>query len=1317
MRRTIRILAVICSAPLLSASPAENAARPAKNVILMIADGAGPMTWVAANQWQFGENADSGPDHRQVYEQEDFRKFWMATYSGFNQPLPPGQTDVRLGFPAGALPPLLPTLWNELPVFKIGSYDPIKANNMMIGDVRVWANRTGSLLGDRGPLFTLTPVATNPPLVQSLATQLAAAGQVRPHLDQGPVAYDYLIWDSITDSAAAGTAMASGVRTYNSAINHNMDVEPVPFITQHFKNLGMKTGVVTTKVFTDGTPAAFGTQDDFRDDEEEISHAMIHNGLLDVIISPGHPEFGSGGVPRTPSYGTISEQNLGLLRDGSIGWQLVDDPAVLVGMGQGAHALPERLFGLLPVSNQWNSRDTTGRTNAFDPRIHDPENPPAGVVPFVMPDLSLLTKTALDVLGQHENGFFVMIEGASVDSAAHANDLPWLMEETLAFNRAVDAVVQWVENHSSWDETLLIITTDHGNGLLLGPDSATVPFQPTTATAPGQMPLGIFWTTNHTNELVPLWARGPGSEFFTKHFEGVDPVRGDYVHISHVHDVMLEAVPAYTLQLLHLADAEAGLLASQTAPNLAALVDAFDDTYPNTLILSGGDNFIPGPFMSAGTDSTMTEVLRDALDNPTVSTAFGRPDIAIHNILGVEASAIGNHEFDLGSNVLSDAMAIASFPHISLNLDLSADPLNSRFNDVTLDGTGANVPHAATLAGRIVPTATIEKGGEKIGLVGVTTQVLESISSPSGARVKGFVEPRSGVDDMDLLASQVQPYIDELIAGGVDKIILLSHLQQLTNEQLLATKISGVDIILAAGSNTRLGDADDIPVEFPGHAADFAGPYPIVTAGLDGAPTLIVNTDNEFTYLGRLVVDFDADGEIIVPNLATRSIENGAFASTAANVAAAWGVDEADLDTTAFAAGTKGARVKMITDAIQGIIIDKDGQFFGFTSVYLEGERAFVRREETNLGNITADANAIALRSIIGGYTPIVSLKNGGGIRAQIGSIAVGGGEKLPPAANPEAGKPDGAVSKLDIENALRFNNRLMAFETTPQGLKAILEHGIATWPNSGRFPQIGSVAFSWDIGQPAGSRIRNIALIDEDALQTAAIYQNGAFLPNAPASILMVTLNFLANGGDAYPMKANGDNFRFLLEDGTLSDVVDESLNFNVAPANAMGEQKALEDYLAARHATLDTAYATADTPIDEDLRIQKLDVRSDEVLPFAYEELLRLNTFSAAFQEQDVHPLVAILSSSMADAISDTKDRGVDTVLAAPRLFGLFTAPGIRLDEAFLEFTAEATTTMKLQSSGDLENWVDEAVVDNVEIDLSGGRRFFRFQAQETP
>jgi phosphodiesterase/alkaline phosphatase D-like protein/uncharacterized protein YjiK/2',3'-cyclic-nucleotide 2'-phosphodiesterase (5'-nucleotidase family) len=689
----------------------------------------------------------------------------------------------------------------------------------------------------------------------------------------------------------------------------------------------------------------------------------------------------------------------------------------------------------------------------------------------------------------------------------------------------------------------------------------------------------------------------------------------------------VEASFSFSLQLLHLADGEAGLLAPDTAPYLAALVDQFDGTYANTLILAGGDNFIPSPFLNGGTDLSVRSAL-NAASGSTISTSastnhpIAAVDIAIHNILGVEASAIGNHEFDLGSKVFRDAFTPgsvsgwvgATFPHISANLDFSADSdMNGRFTNVTLDGTATSVPQASAGNGRVVPMAVITKGGQKIGLLGATTQLLRGISSPTGTIVKGYPLGTTGVNDMDQLAGVLQPYINELLAEGVNKIVLMAHLQQIANEQLLATKLSGVDVILAAGSNTRLGDADDVAATFPGHAADFANTYPISTTGTDGKPVLILNTDNEYTYLGRLVVDFDANGEVITSDLTTRVAINGAYAATASRVASVWGVSESDLASTAFAAGTKGAKVKALTDAVLSVVNAKDGAIRGYTDVYLEGERAIIRNQETNLGNLTADANAAALLAIAPTGAPVVSFKNGGGIRAQIGAVEVGSGNKIPPVANPGASKPAGAVSVLDIENSLRFNNRLMVFDTTPAGLKAILEHGVASLGNQGRFPQIGGVRFSYNPTGTAGSRVLSIALVNGSTI--TPVYGSGAFLAGAPTNIRLVTLNFLASnatsanglgtGGDGYPMRANGTNFRFILDNGTLSAAVSPTLNFTdaaVVPANALGEQTALGNYLSANHATPATAFSQADTPEASDLRIQNTSVRTDTVITPAY-------------------------------------------------------------------------------------------------------------------
>ncbi|MFE1600534.1 5'-nucleotidase C-terminal domain-containing protein [Methylobacterium sp. ID0610] len=653
----------------------------------------------------------------------------------------------------------------------------------------------------------------------------------------------------------------------------------------------------------------------------------------------------------------------------------------------------------------------------------------------------------------------------------------------------------------------------------------------------------------------------------------------------------------YTLQLLHMSDGEGSTLSTRTAPIMGALIDRFDNQYANTLVLAGGDNFIPGPFLTAGADPSLNRVVG--------ATALARPDIAIYNAFGVKASTLGNHDFDLGSQTLADAItpagtwAGAQFPYLSANLDFSGDAaLRGR---VTAAGQ-----ETSSIAGRIAPSAIVTLNGQKVGIVGATTQVLERISSPTGTEVNGF--PKTGEagdnlverDDMALLASQLQPVIDGLIAQGVNKVVLDSHLQLLSNEQALAPLLRGVDIILAAGSHTRLGDATDVPAAFPGHDATYAGPYPIVTAGADGAPTLIVATDSESTYLGRLVVDFDESGRLVPGSL--NPAVSGTYASTQATLQAAYGSDIAQ----AFAPGSIGAKVQQITGAVDSVIRTKESTVYGFTDVYLEGDRAFGRAQETNLGDLSADANAAAAARAVTNQPYIVSLKNGGGIRASIGSVNAGGGNdpnagaKLPPAANAAAGKPESGVSQLDVENALRFDNKLMVFDTTAQGLKNILEYGAGLAPGNGGYPQIGGVKFSYDASQPAGSKVRSIALTDEAGTVIAKVVENGAVVANAPSRISVVSLNFTANGGDGYPTKQNGDNFRYLLSDGTLSAPVDKSLDFTAAanvPANVVGEQAAFETYMQSRHATADKAYAVADTPASEDLRIQNLGVRADTV------------------------------------------------------------------------------------------------------------------------
>lgn len=651
------------------------------------------------------------------------------------------------------------------------------------------------------------------------------------------------------------------------------------------------------------------------------------------------------------------------------------------------------------------------------------------------------------------------------------------------------------------------------------------------------------------------------------------------------------ASPTYTLQVLHFYG-ESGTLGAETAPIMGALVDKFKTEYPNTLTLAEGDTWIPGPWLVGGADPSLSAV-------PGVgSTALGRPDVAILNALGVDASALGNHEFDLGSPVVQGAIAAsgawvgAQFPFITSNLSFAGDSSLRGLADKTLNGNfNANDfagKEASTIKGKIAPYAVATIGGEKIGIVGATTWELLSKTSPNGT------VPTTA--DIATTAANLQNAVDALELLGVNKIVLVDQLDTIERNKALAPLVSGIDIMVAGGGHERMGDATDTPAPFNGHTADFLPApdlYPIVTSDMDGNPTLIVTTDTEFTYLGRLVAGFDAAG--VLDTAALDPAVDGAYASTEATLQAAYGTT--DSAATIIASSTSGSKIKAIADAINAVVTTKDGNKFGFSNVYLEGDRVFGRAQEVNLGDITADANIFKARAA-GAGPFIVGLKNGGGLRASIGSIDEDGAK----IANPFAPGAAGNVSQLDVENALRFDNKLMVFDTTPQGLLNILNYGAGLSPGNGGYPQVGGLRFSYDPSLAPGSRVRNVALYDELGRQVAKVAEAGVIVPGAPATIKVVILNFTANGGDGYPIRgtANGSNYRFLLDDGTLSGPIDPSLDFTASanvPANALGEQKAFQDYLLGVHGTPATAFDLADTPPSQDLRIQNLAARGDAV------------------------------------------------------------------------------------------------------------------------
>lgn len=707
----------------------------------------------------------------------------------------------------------------------------------------------------------------------------------------------------------------------------------------------------------------------------------------------------------------------------------------------------------------------------------------------------------------------------------------------------------------------------------------------------------------------------------------------------------------FELQILHASDLEGGVSAPEDAPRFSAVVNGLESEFPDqTLILSSGDNYIPGPFFAASGDPSLDEVLGVA--------SPGRGDIAIANAIGFQAAAFGNHEFDEGTSRVGSLIGAdddypgTAFPYLSANLDFSTDENLAGF--VVADGQ-----EASSIPNSIAASTVITVDGEEIGIVGATTPLLPSISSPGDVTVLP-ADP----EDLEALATEIQPAVDALTEQGVDKIILAAHLQQLANEQELAGFLQDVDVIIAGGSNTLLADETD-PLRSGDEAA---GPYPILTESASGDPLAIVNTDGNYSYVGRLVAEFDQNG-LLIPG----SIDPG--------ISGAYATDEQGVENLRSALENPEVvapdpEVVEIAAAIGEVIAQQDGNIFGSTEVFLNGERADVRTQETNFGNLSADANLATAQAV--DDTVVVSIKNGGGIRASIGAIEPATGEPIPPAANPLAGKEAGEVSQLDIANSLRFNNALTLITVTADQLLQVVEYGVAaTAPGEtpGQFPQVGGIAFSFDASRDPGDRVLSLAIQDETGNVLDVIAQDSELVGDASRSFRVVTLNFLASGGDGYPFPefvAADPEFANRVdligeEDANENGVLDEGEDLNqngtldgpvdIDPGSATftdsgTEQDALAEFLAENFA--DEPFDLEDVGPGQDGRIQNLSERSDTVLspaiaPAEAIELTAIGTYETGVFDESAAEIVDYDPQSQQLFVVNANDASIDVLDAS--------------------------------------------------------------------
>ena len=341
------------------------------------------------------------------------------------------------------------------------------------------------------------------------------------------------------------------------------------------------------------------------------------------------------------------------------------------------------------------------------------------------------------------------------------------------------------------------------------------------------------------------------------------------------------------------ADNAEGKCFGGTARLVTAISDARKRTN-NAILVDGGDQFQGSLFYTYYKGKMAAEFM---------------------NKLGYDAMTVGNHEFDDGPEVLRGFMDAVNFPVLMSNADFSAEPL---------------------LQGKLLKSTVIERGGEKLGLIGLTPQDTDELASPGPNVV--FADP----------VGAVQAQVDALTAMGVNKIIVLSH-SGYHVDKWVAENTTGVDVIVGGHTNTFLSNTSDRA----------EGPYPTMVGN-----TAIVSAYAYGKFLGELNVHFDDAGNIIEAK-GEPLIMDVAVTQDAPTVA-------------------RIAELAKPLDEIRNKIVAQ-------TAEPIDGDKGSCRAGECSMGNLVADA--MLARVADQGVT--IAIQNGGGLRSSIDAGEVTMGEVL----------------------------------------------------------------------------------------------------------------------------------------------------------------------------------------------------------------------------------------------------------------------------------------------------------------------------------
>lgn len=265
----------------------------------------------------------------------------------------------------------------------------------------------------------------------------------------------------VTDSAAAGTAMATGRKANNGVISQALpgDGSARRTILEHLQfREGRRTGLVTTSYLTDATPAVFAAHEALRSSWSAIAEDYLTASQPDVLL-------GGGGNGLSPAAAEDA------------GYAVATNRAELLALASNG---AERVAGLFGAGSMPYAWDGLGE----------------------LPTLEVMTEVALGALAGATNGFFLMVEGGLIDHACHLNDLNRCIAEVLAFSRTVAVITNWAAGRS---DTLVVVTADHETGGL----------QVLQDMGAGTNPVVSWSTGGHTATPVYVYAWGTGAELAT----------------------------------------------------------------------------------------------------------------------------------------------------------------------------------------------------------------------------------------------------------------------------------------------------------------------------------------------------------------------------------------------------------------------------------------------------------------------------------------------------------------------------------------------------------------------------------------------------------------------------------------------------------------------------------------------------------------------------------------------------------------------------------------------------------------------------------